>query len=444
MNLRTKSMMKIDPSKVGLIPPHVGKGFCVYGPISDEIRQWCADNGIEIQPSDKYTNLIPPAGITVQDLFACPEPYTYLDGFSPNLNKHLHLGHLSNLVLAKAYQSMGVAKKTVAIFGDTLTGTVPQQEALESFHQYCRKYGYHIDSYAFASQMSLPEDTDLLSDGEGEYEGTKVFSVGDQKIVGVKSGRYTTDVIKDSEGKIVGIVGRSKPLSGFHENTTYFFQDVAFASHLNAPTLYLTGSEQVPHFALLKNMFPHIGHIGLGLVLFNGKKLSSRNEDGTEKTEDEKREIYAKEVMETLDGIFKDPLLSFNVLAGEILKSSPTSTKDIRVKDIADPNKSIGLYLSYTTARMKSAGVNPEPSEKFKDMSLGYAYVKSMNTLEPHHLFNALFKHCMNINALYKTHRIEGNEENHRMFSEKMADLELGLRTLGLFSIDKIARDTDG
>lgn len=223
--------------------------------------------------------------------------------------------------------------------------------------------------------------------------------------------------------------------------TTYFYQDMALAAHLNAPTLYLTGSEQVQHFRLLKSAFPHIDHIGLGLVLLNGEKMSSRNEDGTEKTEEEKREIYAKDVMEMLDGLFNDPLLSFNVLAGQILKSDPKSTKDINGKTIADPNSSIGLYISYTSARMKSAGVEPLKSEKFKDITLGYAYAKSMYAKEPHHLFNALFKHCMSMNALYRTHRISGNEENKRMFTDMMMDLELGLSTLGMFSIDRVDKN---
>ena len=288
MNPRTKSM-RIAPNKIAITPPHVDQGFCVYGSPSEEVRQWCAENGIREEASGEFTNLILVNDVPAQDLFTYPQPYEYLDGFSPNLNKHLHLGHLSNLVLAKAFQSMGVAKKTVAIFGDTLTGTVQQEEALAAFNEYCRKYGYRVDSYLMASEMRLPESSDLLTDGEGEYEGTKVFTIRGQKVVGLKS-------------------GPSKPLSGLHENTTYFFQDVALALQLNAPTLYLTGSEQVPHFKLLKEMFPHIDHIGLGLVLLNGKKLSSRNDDGAKKTYEEKREIYAKEVIEALDGIFEDPL----------------------------------------------------------------------------------------------------------------------------------------
>lgn len=434
MNLLRTTSMKIAPNKIGLTPAHVEQGFCVYGDVTEEIREWCLENGIKEQTSGKFTNLIPRKNEPVQDLFTYPQPYKYLDGFSPNLNKHLHLGHLSNLVLAKAFQSMGVAEQTVAIFGDTITGSVGQEEALSAFHGYCDKYGYRVDHYMMASEMRLPEDKDLLSNGEGEYEGTKVFTIGDKKIVGIKS----------SEGKMVAIAGEpSKPLAGLHENTTYFFQDVAMAYHLNAPTLYLTGSEQVPHFKLLKEMFPHIDHIGLGLVLLNGKKMSSRNEDGTEKTDEEKREIYAKEVMETLDGIFVDPFLSFNVLAGEILRADPKSTKNIKTSTISDPSKSIGLYLSYTTARMNSAGVLPEKTLKFKDMLLGYAYAKSMNSKEPHHLFNALFKHCMHMNGLYKTHRIVGNEQNKLMFSDMMADLELGLRTLGLFSINSVSKQEE-
>ena len=122
--------MKINVDNIKMMPLHIGNNFCVYGPISDEINEWCKFHGISIQPSGKFTNLILPKDISAEDLFIHPSKYEYLDGFSPNLNKHLHLGHLSNLVLAKSFQSLGIAEKSIAILGDTLVGEVTKEEAL--------------------------------------------------------------------------------------------------------------------------------------------------------------------------------------------------------------------------------------------------------------------------------------------------------------------------
>jgi len=417
--------MKIDPNLVKEVPSHIGKGLCVFGDPSEEVAQWCLENGISRQRVGNFTNFTLPTERAVQDLFRTPPSYEYLDGFSPNLNKHLHLGHLSNLVLAKAFYSMGVARDTIAILGDTLSGQVSKEEALASFKVYCDKYQYPVHHMFFASEMILGDPL-LLEDGKEDgqdytgkvqdYTGTKVFNIDGQKAVAIKS-----------DG-----------------STTYFYQDVALALKLNAPTLYLTGSEQVQHFSMLKKMFPHIDHVGLGLVMLNGEKMSSRNEDGTEKTEEEKRAIYAKDVLEMLDGMFHDELLSYNVLAGQILRGDPKSTKNINGNTLGEPNNSVGLYISYTTARLKSAGIEPRCSTKFSYSSLGYAYVKSLQNKAPHHLFGALMDHCMKINALYKTHRISGNEENKALFTGMMMDLELGLKKLGLFSVNSVIRQENG
>lgn len=411
--------MKIDPNLVKMIPPQIGEGLCVWGAPSEEVQQWCHENNIKQEASGTFTNLIIPDGRLVEELFHKPQPYKYLDGFSPNLNKHLHLGHLSNLVLAKAFQALGVAQETIAILGDTLTGQVGKEEALASFHGYCERFQYPVNHLFFASKMAY--DGPMEEGGPGsvdhtgkarDYTGTKVFDVDGEKVVGLKG-----------DG-----------------STTYFYQDVALASKLNASTLYLTGSEQIQHFALLKKMFPSIDHIGLGLVLLNGLKMSSRNEDGTEKTEEEKKAIYAKEVLEMLNDMFQDDLLSYNVLAGQILRAEPKSTKNINGKTLADPSNSVGLYVSYTTARLKSAGIEPLCNDMFASLSLGYAYVKALNNKAPHALFGALVDHCMKINSLYKSHHIAGNPTNKAMFSGMMMDLELGLKLLGMFSVDRVMR----
>ncbi len=393
--------MKINVDNIKMMPLHIGNNFCVYGPISDEINEWCKFHGISIQPSGKFTNLILPKDISAEDLFIHPSKYEYLDGFSPNLNKHLHLGHLSNLVLAKSFQSLGIAEKSIAILGDTLVGEVTKEEALSKFHYYCSLYKYKVDNIFLASEMKL-SDNNILVDGEGDYSGTKVFKSGDNTIVGIKT----------------------------NGSTSYFYQDIALAQKLNASTLYLTGSEQKEHFDLIKNIFPHIDHIPLGLVLLNGEKISSRTGNV----------IYASEVFDLFNDMFKDDQISYNVLAGQILKSDPKSSKNINMDMVGNVKTSMGLYISYTTARLKSAGIEPLCSDKFISNNLSYSYVKALVDNSPHYLFNSLIDHCKVINNLYsnKDYKIVGNESNKSMFTKLMMDLELGLKKLGLFSIEKI------
>ncbi len=177
--------------------------------------------------------------------------------------------------------------------------------------------------------------------------------------------------------------------------------------------------------------------------MLNGEKMSSRNPDGTEKTEEEKAVFYAKNILEMLDGMFHDRSLSYNVLAGEILKSDPKTVKNVDATTLMNPNISFGLYISYTTARMKSADIEPLCNEHFVDFDIAHAHMRALNEKAPSHLFMAVLNHCMKINTLYKTHQIKGNAENKKMFTDLMMDLELGLKLLGMFSVDKVLKESD-
>lgn len=45
---------------------------------------------------------------------------------------------------------------------------------------------------------------------------------------------------------------------------------------------------------------------------------------------------------------------------------------------------------------------------------------------------------CKEINALYSTHQIVGNEENKRMFGLLLSDLDFGMKKIGMFEINKL------
>lgn len=391
--------MKIDINKIKLSPEKFGFNFCQYGDLTEEIKSWSEYWNFKTEKSGPYTNILINHNTEISEIFNTSKVYEYVDGFSPNLNKHLHVGHLSNLVIANAMQKLGIGNKFISILGDTLDGSVEKDDAFKSYQKYCSNFGYNVSDIYYASDMKI-KDESILVDGEGEYKGSKNFNLGDEKIVGIKS-----------SGK-----------------TTYFYQDVALAEHLSESTLYLTGFEQNNHFKSLKKIHPQVNHIGLGLVLLDGKKMSSS----------EGNIIFLEDFISQLLETFNDIKLVYNILAGQILKSTPTTTKSIDTKLLGNPKLSLGLYLSYTMAHIKSCGVSTKPINKYNSKELEFAEVKSKVNLAPNILFESLVEHCKKINKLYENNYIKGNPENIEIFSNLISDLELGMKHLGMFSIDKV------
>jgi len=392
--------MKIDINKIKTTPPNFGFNFSIFGKPSDEIKEWCKYWKLGMADSGPYTNIIINDNFDISQAFNSHKIYDYIDGFSPNLNKHLHVGHLSNLVIANAFQKLGIGNKFIAILGDTLDGQIKKKDALNSFLNNCKDFGYKVDDIYYASKMEL-EDNSLLIDGDNDYIGSKVFDLGDEKLVGIKN-------------------------SGF---TTYFYQDVALASKLNSSTLYLTGFEQDNHFKSLKKLYPKTSHMGLGLVLLDGKKMS--NSKGNI--------IYLKDFIDNLMNLFNNDIkLVYNIIAGQILKSAPPTNKSIDTKLIDNPKLSLGLYLSYTLAHIKSCGVSTQNNDSFYSKELEFYELKSKCNLSPNLLFKSLSNHCKYINKLYESNYIRGNDKNIKIFSDLISDLELGMSKLGLFSIDKV------
>jgi len=407
--------MKIHPNKVKVTPKDLPFALCVFGEPDEEVATWIQHHSLKTEKSGKFTN-INIDGKNVYDLFEEPKKYKYIDAFSPNLNKHLHLGHLSNLIIAKALYSFNIGWMYIAILGDTLDGSVEKEDALNMYKKYCTDYGYVVNNIYYASKQVL-QNTELLTDGTGDFAGTKIFEVDEEKIVGIKS-------------------------SG---STTYFYQDVALAEHLFSQyndvinnltgkpydnnILYITGFEQNQHFATLKKIYPSVEHIGLGLVMIDGKKMSSS----------EGNVIMASEILSTIESEFNnDKNLAWNVLAGQILKYDLPSIKNINMKDIKNYKTSQGLYISYTMARLKSAGLELKRACSFNDKNLEFMSYKARYFKSPNLLFNAVVIHCEKINNLYGKVRIKDNPEGAELFSPMFSDLALGMKHLGLFEVESV------
>lgn len=393
--------MKININNIRTLPEGHAFGFCVYGEPSDEIVAWANHWGFKVEkvPVLNYTNILVPMHYDITECFEKFSQYKYVDGFSPNLNKHLHIGHMSNFIIAKTFQAMGIGQEFISILGDTLDGDVDKTDAFNMYKTYCEIFGLEVSEILYASKMIYMGGN--LESGEGDYDGTMIFNVDGEKIVGIKS-----------DG-----------------STSYFYQDAALAEMLDAPTLYLTGHEQDNHFKTLHKLYPNVSHIGLGLVKLTGAKMASRHGNV----------IYFEDVLKDCLELFdNDWELSYNVLAGYILKVDPKKDKKLDMDTLKNAKNSPGLYLSYTLARLTSAGVRAMKTDKFNDTTLQFKYMKALYNLQPNILFNGLVDHCKKINTLYETHKIKDNPENEVMFSNFKEDLELGMKTLGLFLVDKV------
>lgn len=394
--------MKIHIDDVRITPPSLDFAFCVYGEPSETIIKWANHWGFKSEKSGAFTNFLIPQGYNITQCFEEPECFEYLDGFSPNLNKHLHIGHFSNLIIAKALSSLRASKSTVSILGDTLKGEVHPHDALTAFIRHCEAFDYKVSQRFFASEVELTKEQEdiLLTPGEGDYEGTMCFTINDQRVVGRKA-----------DG-----------------NTTYFYQDIALAHLLKKPYLIITGTEQKEHFAMVKQLCPWAHHLGIGLVKNNGVKMSSRAGNV----------IMMDEIIDELNLQFYNIELTYNAVAGQILNYSPSSEKNIVKSQLTDPKHSPGVYLSYAMARLFSAGCTLEIVDNFQSIPLQYAWMKSKVKLDPSILLKALVEHAKTIHALYEKHTIKDNFENRLFFNGLLSDLALGMTELGLFIITQV------
>ena len=176
------------------------------------------------------------------------KPKVILDGFSPNLNKFLHIGHLRNLALAKSFSKL-FDGRFVALYGTALginDNAVKATKELLSFVGYSPEE--YSDSEVTSKFLETPKSKEILKDSPNEeYAGCKIYEGLKNPVVCVRS----------------------------NGQATYDLHDLAFAE-LIGPTHYLTGNEQKEHF---ENLGLGHKHLPMGLILdpSTGQKMKSRD-----------------------------------------------------------------------------------------------------------------------------------------------------------------------
>lgn len=340
--------MKINLKDLRVPPPGIYADCCIYN-VTPEIEKWIEVHNLDfsIHPKGYYNINLPKNRSEWMNILEIDKPFDLvsplLDGFSPNLNKELHIGHLSNLVYASAIQGM-TNISSLAILNDT--DNHPNTRLYEDeFFEFCSKFNYRVSNTYHASNLKY-KNTKMYKSQDKKYKGCKVIDFPD-------SG---TKVMYKSDG-----------------SSTYLCQDLALADLTQRNIVYLTGSEQISHFETLKEFYPNNKHIPIGLVTLNDEKVSSRKGNT----------ILLKDLLkEYSPNVLKDTFLRYNI---------STVKKNIKIEkglsqylqddlsplgwyDCDNRKVSLAILIAYSTVN-PSFLYNYLKSESVKDINIGLKFL---------------------------------------------------------------------
>ena len=332
-----------------------------------------------------------------------------IDGFSPNLNKKLHVGHLRQLAIANCLKSVLPHADFVSLLGTT--GILKQ--SVDDLNEWFNFLDFKPKLYYDAL---MPQDLEIVprKNGEGDKEGALVWD--------------------GPHGPVV--VMRKADEFGFRR-TTYAFHDLAFAATVK-PDYYLTGVEQVKHF---HDLGLESKHLPMGLVMdADRKKLKSRNGD-----------VFMAEdafrlVQEAMQPVPDPKRIIWNVIAWNMLANSRTTYVQFEPERWVKP-ESPGMYISYTWARLKSAlgSVDSEGSTEMNQSDVDlvgysqYSYfhvIKTQATMDAVGLANYLYNLCRRVTKAYHSEKIRDGRPGFRFAIGKCFNvISYCMKMLGMFPI---------
>jgi len=303
------------------MPAKYGIGFTSPEPVAPDLVE-----GYRYEQTGNHHNyFVTPQRWDWPERFDFGSVAPVIDGFSPNLNKQLHVGHLRNLALANSLSRILKNAKFVSLLGCSLG---VRFAALEGWKYWTEFLGFQPEVYY---DCALPDDliptreptvaeveSDLIDPNEGD----------DLTLPELWDGPNGPVIVKRSD---------KRPLYAYH--------DLAFAQ-IVGPDHYITGEEQKIHFASLG-----LGdkHLPMGLVLgLDGKKMKSREGDVLLATE------AVQMVKEHLRQTQHADQLAWNILAWNFLHTARKSNLKFEAEKWTQPD-SPGMYISYTYARTWNA-----------------------------------------------------------------------------------------
>jgi len=351
------------------------------------------------------------ANFTLPSLPAPSTKTVVLEGFAPNLNKKLHIGHLKNLAEANALSCILQPCQPVAMLGASL-GILPG--AVEDLHAFFDFVGYHPQ---VCFDINLPEALIPTTPGTEKYVGCLVW--------------------QGPLGPVVVVKANGQP--------TYAYHDLAYALSVK-PDYYITGCEQKEHFAALGLADKHLS---MGLVLGpDGKKIKSSGGDP----------LLASEafnlVIEQLDPTPEPKKLAWNILAYSFLQAAMASNNKFDPVSMTKPTAP-GMYLTYTLAKIHSALVkggiavdahDPPACLTDGDVKLlglaaysGFYLHNAVEAKDPAPLANYLLTLAKGLAKVYAQQSIKDGPTGFQFaVSQAFQTLEQGMVLLGLFPLHEV------
>lgn len=264
-----------------------------------------------------------------------PQPYEVkenyvIDGFSPNLNKSLHVGHLRQLAVANSLKGLlNLGKKTAKFVSLLGASQGVYKFATDALNDWFEFLNFESELYY---DVLMPRD--MVECRRQEYKDGVSMLLEEHECPWVWDGPNGIVIVKRADGS---------PLYAFH--------DLVFAK-LVSPTHYVTGAEQREHFL---NLGFGDKHLPMGLVLgSDGKKLKSRPMKDGIPTDSPKAEEIMTEVVGNLEECPEKRKLAWNVLAWNFLQVS--RSQNVKYNPVEwTRTDAPGMYISYTFARVKKA-----------------------------------------------------------------------------------------
>lgn len=394
------------------IPEGKGVGFC-----SMEQKPEFSSIYKEEQVGRYWNYYVTPENCSWPEETFLPDQFKYrIDGFSPNLNKSLHIGHLRQLILANSISKITQCAP-VALLG---ASQGCYQFALNELYEWFNFCDYHPTVYY---DVLMPRDYDVVP----RYK----------KMMPTESGESEVEVFDGPKGPVIVTRNDGRP--------TYAFHDVAFAKTVN-PTHYITGAEQKEHFESLG-----LGdkHLPMGLVLgADNKKIKSRTGDS----------VTAKEVLEEIKGNLSETpqpdKLVWNVLAWNFLRVSRSKNVKYTPQEWTKVDSG-GMYITYTYARIASTNIEEivryftpavlrEITQDDANL-IGFAsqynyYLKnSIEDFDPAQLANFTFELAKKLNLAYGKEKIKDGRVGFQLAVHvAFKKLELCMTYLGMFKLTKV------
>jgi arginyl-tRNA synthetase len=434
------------------MPFKFGVGFVAQKPLPEEFVAGYRYEKLETKTFDDKGALIPGGTYhnyhVTADNWGWPERPEYpniryiIDGFSPNLNKELHVGHLRQLALANSLKNllMTFSAKFVSLLGAS-QGVITQ--ATDGWDNWCRFVGYNPTVYY---DVLMPRNVVATREPTPEEYEKKVIDPNHPDDTG---GDFKLPQVWDSpSGPMIVIRSDGRPL--------YAYYDLAFANRVG-PTHYITGHEQKSHFESLG-----LGdkHLPMGLVLgADGTKLKSRDGEA----------MLATEVLGLVSGLLCEHAnaspnlpsyvkeMAWNVLCWNFLHAKRPTNLKFEVEKWVRP-ESPGMYITYTYARTRSAlkcADRPDGRPKQfnwdgkitdEDASLmgvaeqyRYYHHKAVTAMDPSPIANFAHDLAKCLTITYEKERIRGGREGfYHAVSHALWRLDNCMEDLGMFRLTEV------